>query len=209
MSTLHEQRIAEAWARLGISPEEVSAQPQVSHILKKVGGKMKILEFLRGSSEPEARKILALVDDLGAVGGWTKLPMEAFAVAAGLSTRRFLELVSGEVFMQSGQSSALLAAAAHPKVVDRTVKDALEPGAVGSQKLLHQHAGFLPQPKTQFVSMSGGTLVSGDQKSQTVNVTQALPALEDGVKRLSDRFNRGLGQRALPEPEILDAEEED
>lgn len=226
MNKSHRELVADAWVKLGVTPEQVSAVPQVSGVLKSAGGRAKILGYLRSSNEPDARKVLNIID--GVEGNSLKklwmdsaIPMEAFCVSADIPTRRLLELVAGEVFLRSGQEAGLLAAAAHPKIVKKSIQKALEEpvsvkqpdgtvkmepaeSGLADRRMLHQHAQFLPMPKTQFINMPHGTI---DNRQQTqVNVAVA-PPVEETVKRLSDRFNAHAS--AMPVLEAVEVDEEE
>lgn len=169
----------------------------------------RILEYLAGSEEPEARKILEYYKRLpGYVA--KLLPIEAFCVAAGVSTKKAFGLIAQETIDQSGKAGALLARAAHPQVVQATIEQALTPAGVQDRKFLHQSQGFLPLPKTQVLNVYGNAAI--DQRRQTANVA-VLPPVEDSIRRLSDRFNDVMmapAIAALPPPEdIIDAEEDE
>jgi hypothetical protein len=183
----------------------VAAEPQISGILKRVGNREKILDYLRGSDAPEARKILEAADLLSKRER-ALLTVEAFCVAAKVPTRRAYGVIAEAVFEQSSNAATLIAAAAHPRVVERTVERALEKPQVvklegggvkviaaqdgfSDRKMLHQHAQFLPQPKGSTLIFGNQTIDNRDQRQLNVS---ALPPMEESVRRLSDRFNERL-----------------
>lgn len=201
----------ELYKRFSLTSEQVDSQPEISTILRRsVGGREKVFELLKSSSEVDAQKLVKIFVELG-VHDSKYLPLEAYALAAGLTTRRMFELVAGEAFAQSAQESALVAAVAHPNVVRKTVKSALKDKGINDRRILHQHAGFLPMPKTQFVSMKGGNFIAGDQKNE-VKVA-ILPPAEETVRRLSDRFNEQpplmIAERVIESGEDEDEEADD
>lgn len=201
------QLTSECLERIGVTADQIAEAPKISSVLRRsIGGRAKVLELLQGSSEPDARKILKVVEEVGRRGR-TGLPLEAYAIAAGLTTRRMFELVAGEAFVRSGEEAALVAATAHPKVVRKSVEMALTGKGVNDRKMLHQHAGFLPMPKTQFVTMNGGQQINASSQTQ-VNVA-VLPSVEDSVKRLSDRFNEQPSAPLMIAERVIEQEDEE
>jgi hypothetical protein len=201
------QRRSEAYEMLEVTPAQVAAEPAVSHLLRKLGSRATVLQYLRGSADEDARRFLTVYDRY-TKGQQNILPLEAFCVAAKITTKRFFEVISGAVFEQAGDESALLAAAKHPNVVAATIKNALHPLGKDDRKMLHQHQGFLPMPKNTTVNVFGNQRI--DARNQTQVNVSVLPALEEGVKRLSDRFNdRITGMKSLPAPVEIVEEDED
>lgn len=213
------QRIADDLTMLDLTPAQVAAQPEITPTLRRAKLLPMVVEYLRGSADPDAKRYLGVWDGL-TKRSQADLSIEVVATASGLSTERLFELIAGEVFRQAKYEGALLAAAAHPKVVAKSIERALEEPitvtnsdgtqttlaaecGVADRKMLHQQAGFLPMPKTQFVSLPG--VKSIDARTQTQNVT-VLPSVESSVKRMADRF----GEKLLgPAPEVPEVELED
>jgi hypothetical protein len=190
---------------LEVTPEQAAGVPQITHILKKAGVLKDLIDFLRGSSDPLAKAYLVIYDSL-TFKQRQAAPIEAICVKAGIDTEKFFATVAGAVFSQTRHTAELMAAAAQPDVVQATVDAALDPRGKVDRKMLHQHSGFLPIPKTQIVSMPGARI---DARSQT-NQTVVLPPVEDGVKKMSNRFNeRFLGEAKLPAEEVIEAEFEE
>lgn len=205
-SASYKTRTEDAWIRIGLAREVVDREPRIGHMMRKIGGKDRALEVLRGSPELEARKFCESVDLHGKVA-WSVLPMEAFGLAVGIRSRRLLELITGAIFEQSHQEALLVAAATHPDVVAATVEAAMRLDGTADRKMLHMHNKFLPMPKSTTVF---GNL-SVDQRKQEVNVT--LSSAEDRTRKLSDRFNeKFLGEKGLnllpPAPDLPDESDE-
>lgn len=187
----------EAYERLGVKPEDVIALPQITPILTQLPGKAKdkgvnkAIQFLRGSAEPHARKWLGVYDSIPSTVA-ALLPFEAFCLAADLTPKRVLEVITGACFEQSSNTSALLAAANHPDIVVATVKAAKNSQyGGGDRKMLHQHSGFIPVPKNQTTIISGGGVQNNTQNNGTnVNIgVGAVPQIEDVMARITNRFN--------------------
>lgn len=208
-----EQQINDAYERLGVKPADVEALPKITPIIEKLpsghrgksgGGADKAVEFLRGSGEPDARKWLVVYDALPE-SVRRLLPFEAFCLAAGLSTKRVLEVITGACFEQSSSTSQLLAAASHPTIVEATIRGAKNTQYGGAdRKLLHTAAGFLPQSKTQVNNFFGSNAqqknVQGNDQSQNVTVpVSAVQGLESKMGKIANRFNEKLGLVAARE----------
>ena len=179
----HNQEVEESYILLDVDPDEVASQPKIEHLFRDIGGVIRVFEYLEGSEEPEARRILEARNRLS-VRQAAVLPFEAFCVAAKVPTKKAFGVISQEVMEQGAKASALIARARHPEVVQYTVEQALTPAGTQERKMLHLAAGMLPQPKGN-VTVFGGVAI--DSRNQQVNVS-VLPPVEDSAKRLADRF---------------------
>jgi hypothetical protein len=177
---------ADAYVLLEITPEDVTACPRIEHLFKGIGGQSKVLEYLAGSEEPEARAVLAMRDRLSYAQAGA-VPFEAYCVAAKISTKKMFGVISQEVMTQSSAATMLISKAAHPKVVEATIARAMGPLGTADARMLHQAEGFVPVPKNSITHIHGNV----DARTQTANVA-VLPPVEDNVRRLSDRFNSAM-----------------
>lgn len=165
----------------------------------------KLWEYISGSDDPDARKILearSLVP--AATADW--VPFEAYCLAAGVATKKAFGIVAQEVADQSGKAAALLARANHPDVVSFTVEQALTAEGTAERRMLHQSQGFLPMPKSNILNVYGNAAI--DQRNQSANVA-VLPPVEDSVRRLHDRFGEMIIESAPPVPLALPPGEDD
>lgn len=191
---------AEAMEILEVTPEQVEAMPPISNILKKIGGRDKTFEYLRSSDDPDALKIMEKLKTLPKKLQ-NLLSIEVLCAASGVPTKRVLGIVAEQAFGQSKLEGDLIAAAAHPRVVEKTVEEALKSSGDKEKKLLLQHSQFLPLPKSSTVVFGNQNI---DARQQTANVT-ILPSLESGARRMTDRFNSTVSEiRQLPEPRTID-----
>jgi hypothetical protein len=199
-------RIAETYERLGVTEQDVSQLPVITHILNELPGKAKkAVEFLRGSSEPEARKWLAVYDSLP-VSSRGLIPFEAYCLAANLTTKRVLELITGACFEQSGAVSALIAKSEHPAVVKATVRAAKKPDGDADRKMLHLHEGFVPVPKTSVLNIHGD--VTQDNRVQSISIGE-LTSIEGKMSRIANRFNERMGIGGSQEVESREVVEDE
>lgn len=196
-----QSRVLEAYERLGITKEEVDKSPVITTVLKVLdGGTNSAISFLRSSHEPDARKFLDVYDSLP-ISVRTLLPIEAFCVAANLTTKRVLEVVTGSCFEQSANVAELISRSARPKLVGISVKQALKPKNFDERKMVLQHEGYAPVPKTQVVNVQGG--VNTDNRIQSVSITE-LGGVEKEMARINDRFNERLGIGAVEAVEVVE-----
>lgn len=191
----------EALVLLEISEEQIDRAPKITHVLKAANMLDNVWDYLEGSSKPQARAILEVRSRLNKRQS-KDVPFEAYCVAADVSPRDALALLTVEVYDQAGKASALLAASQHPAVTAATVAAAMSPLGTAEKKMLHQHAGFLPVPKTSIVNVHGNHAVIGGEQKNVV-----LAPVEESVKRLGDRFNSRASPQAIDvEPIAVDDE---
>ncbi|MGH7184551.1 MAG: hypothetical protein ACREJN_21610 [Nitrospiraceae bacterium] len=188
--------VANYYERTGITAEEVEAFPRITDCFEKLGGVDKVLQYLDGSDEPKAREIMRLHRLIPVADGYGRkvpVPFEALCVIAKVSKKKFLQMLVGEVCEHSDAMSNLLAASAHPDIVQKTIEVAVSDdyGASEARSILHKHRGFLPTPKTQQVNIRGN--VNQDNRQTTNNnATVLIGDLEfdnEKISRAVDRFN--------------------
>jgi hypothetical protein len=199
----------EAMLRLGIDEGALAAAPRITSQMRMIertirggrdakapygpGGDLTTSwpNYLDASDHADARKVR---DAYYALPRYmrTRLPIEAFCVAAGVSPLTVLEILTAVIVRQGTQASTVIAAVNHPRVVEKTVEMALTDDGIEDRTMLHKHAGFLPTasgPKTNIV-------VTQNASATAQAASVAAPPPEQTIRRLADRFNMA---RALPE----------
>jgi hypothetical protein len=190
-----------ALAALSLSEEQVAEVPQIAHVIKKAGLSDELWDILSASDNGDIRKLLKVRGDLAAMQR-KHVPIEALCLAADVSTKKALEIITTAVYEHSSLSSNLLAAVAHPSIVEASVAAALTRQGTKDRDMLFKHSNFTPLPKTSILSVRGNVnQVGGTQQNLTV-----LPAVEQTVRQLSDRFNMEL---TPPEPAQIAAPADD
>lgn len=196
--------VVQLLGRLGVTLKAVKAQRRITPLLRRTKLLREVPTYLRSSSAPEAKTFLEVWDSLS-FPERRSLPLEAICVASGVSSSELFYIFMDSYSSQKKVEGELLAAKHGPGVVKATVATALA-GDPAAQKMLLQHSGFLPLPKTQI--MVGTKIDARTQTAQTLNMN--LPTPEAGVRRMAERFGEKL---ALPAPqevvEELEAEEEE
>jgi hypothetical protein len=118
------------------------------------------------------------------------LPFEAYCVAANITTKRMLEVVTGACFEQSDAVASLVSKAAKPVLLQKSVKMAQKTANWEDRKMIMQHEGYAPVPKTQVINVGGD--VNTDNRVQSVSIAE-ITGIESKMARITDRFNERLG----------------
>lgn len=191
---------------LEVTEADVAALPQISHLTKVVGKTPVLIEYLSGSENEDARKVVLEASKL-TVSALTQIPIEALCAAAKVSTKRLFGILSEEVMEQGERATKLLAQASHPRVVKKTIDVAMTADGTPERKMLLQASGFLPSAQKHVTQFFGRTEI--DARAQAaLPQTAVLPPVEDSVRRLSDRF-LSAAPAQIAAPEVVDAEMED
>jgi len=190
---------------LGVEEGELWKTPRLTTALSEVGNKDEIINTLRRSDAKEAQAIIALVDVAPTKQFVNDLPLEAFCLATGISTKRFFALVAEVVFEENQNRALLIASKGTPDVVEATIRDAKK-GSAQDKKFILQHGRLVPVPRTSFVTFIGNPNIDAGTKIQNV----ALPVTEDAVRRMGDKFNLGISSSPkglLGGSPVMDVEE--
>lgn len=206
-------RLDNVYTRFEITAAQVEACPNISDAFDDIGGVVAVIEYLRSSDDGGAKELLRYWDMYKDSEDSAKsiIPFEAYCVAAKMTKKKLMQVVMGEVCEQSDVASTLLAAAAHPKIVQKTISVAQSDafGAGDARKILHQHRGFLPTPKTQQVNIHGNLNQDNRQDNrQTANISLLeLDKANERISRAVDRFNEArVIKESESEPEYIDVE---
>lgn len=191
----------EALTLLDVSEEQLMTTPKIEHLFKAIGGKENVMEYLAGSEEPEARAVVTLAAKLNRDQA-NAIPFEAYCIAADITPKKLFGVIATEVADQSEQAMRLLSKARRAEVVQAAIDSALLPLGAGDRKLILQAEGYAVVPKN--------TVINGnvDNRTQTQNVA-ILPSVEDGVRRLSDRFNTMEPPAMIAAPVILEGDDDE
>ena len=196
-----------AYQHLGLDPQDVERVPFLWPNLRGIARRLNRdraedapvvcpLDLLQWSEDPAAHKVLQKY--LSVPESYRRLlPAEAYCCAAGVSPWRILEIVTGVAVRLGTQSSAILAAIWHPRVVEKTIEMALTDEGTADRNALHRATGFTPLPK------GSTTIVNVQQNAQGQVATVAAPRPEDTIRILSARFNEARLTR--PAPPMSDA----
>lgn len=170
----------EARIRLGITLDQLKGVAAITPILKMAtGGAKACIESLRGDDAPDAAIFLDKWDSLSPTDQ-KLLSIEEVCVAAGLTTRRLLEVITGAIMTQGDFAGKIIVASAKPDVIKRMVKEAKT--ALGEK----DRENFLRGKDVDWFVPAKGLTVNLDN-SKTQNI-----------------LNAGSDNRALPPPKADD-----
>ena len=202
-----------AFEKLQITPEKMRLQPPITSQLRMLAKRMKRrnlpaspLYYLKASASDAARKILDLYYSLPR-DQRNLVPLEGYALAACELSTHVLDIITQSVAMFSRQQSAIIAAANHPSVVDKTVEMALTDEGIEDRNVLHKAMGFLPSPRgpSTIVNVAANASAKAESSPQ---IAVVAPPPEQTIRRLVDRFNEGPRAAlpaAMPAPTYADA----
>jgi len=145
-------------AKLGIKPSALQrAAPMTAILAQAEGGLPAILQAMRFASDvPIIARFLKAYDGATSMDR-ELLPLEAFALAAGIEIPALL----GDILVALQRASAnlvkVIALSAHPKLVRTRVAQALTPGGVADRNALDKALRFLPTPKGMTIVMAPDT----------------------------------------------------
>lgn len=184
--------------------------PKITPVLQQAfpAGVHDAIAYLRSSTHEDARKFLEQYDELPPTSR-EKLPIEAFCKASSISPTRVLELIVTSAYEVCNSSAELIAAVAHPQIVQATVASALHPLGHQDRKMMLQRRGFVPAPKNQTVIMGAGSTMNANSNnttnsnnnvnSGTVNQTEYHPNeisnIDRRMAKIGDRFNQKVAKQ--------------
>lgn len=158
----HLPKKAEALKRLGLNKGDMDGVPKVTdRIIAGAGSVTAAIEALRGDDSDDAVLFIQRYDAVS-TSDMERVSLEEIFTAAGLTSRRFVEVVTGALMQQSSDTTKMMIAVAQPKVTEATIKAATEerpifdregnevgstPGDVKAQELFHKITGAMPTPK--------------------------------------------------------------
>lgn len=178
-------------SELGITREKMREQVKVSHNFQYIeGGEAMVIEYLRASDDDDVRKFLDVYDNVD-TDKRDFLSFEEFCAAADVSSAKLFGKLMEVTVTQSNQTSAIMAAVAHPMVLKTTIAMAQTPAGHRERKLLHTASGLLPSPKGSqtsiTVNQANVTAKSGDSMSD-------LPPFDQDIRDFGERL-QGIAEK--------------
>lgn len=190
----------------------------------------KAMEILEADDSDEAKVIIEKWNSVS--DSYRKvLRCEDFALAAGLSNRRFIEVLSGAIMQQAQDVTRMLVATAQPKVTKTTIRRATqrkpilnnegevvgyEEGDFKSQELFHKITGMLPTPKGSqtIIQMGVGVTetshedVESNEPAELQTMDAMLLDMQDVIRPQLEAPKETDSRMPVKTPEIeyLDAE---
>jgi hypothetical protein len=142
---------------------------------------------LARASDPSAARFLDAWDALGASGEQSGRAADAICEQLGIVPLELLKAAASATIRYSTYTSQILAAAALPSIVERSIEVALTQKGTADRKMQLQHSGFLPVPAGSQTNIA----IMQSNAAQPV-VVVAAPKPEATIRRLSERFHAEL-----------------
>ena len=134
-----------------LTPELLAEAPQ----LPLPDSRKDVIDAMRFSCEPSIISFLKTYDAIPS-GDRAYIPLEAVVLKANLGFNELLGAIVMCFRSLQAQKSALMAMAAHPKVLNSTILYAGMPGGERDRRMLHEAVGFLPTPKGLTINQNFG-----------------------------------------------------
>jgi hypothetical protein len=194
-------RRLQAYKTLGVEPEVLKILPPISSQVRMLCSKLKKRNlpatpyyYLKFSDSLEAKAVVELYYSL-AKHTRDLVPLEAYCLAANVSTRRLFEVLMQACASVSQLASNITATINHPAVVEKTVEMALTDEGYKDRVVLHRATGFLPAPKGAQTNITIAQNATASATAQSASVPAPPP--EQTIRRAVNRFNERT-QPALP-----------
>ena len=176
---------------LALTPEMTRKQRKISHWFKYIPGVVDenqeiIYEYLRGSDDEDVRKLLNVYDQVD-YREKDFLSFEEYCAAAGVDTVKMLEKLVGVTVTQSDIISGIMAAMAHPQVLQNTIDVAKQAHGHREKKMLFQASGFLPRPKGAQTNITLNQANVTGQKGGGDSMS-SLPSFDQEIRDLDQRM---------------------
>ncbi len=116
------------------------------------GGKYTFLEYARMCEENRIKALVHRWDNLSD-SDRRRVSLEELCEACGVQPCELVGAVAAAAFKFNADVSTLIAAIAHPKVVEASIDRALEAEGIDDRRMLFAHAGFIPSPRGPTVNV--------------------------------------------------------
>lgn len=107
------------------------------------------------------------------------ITLDDVCAAAGVKPTKLLKTIVAIAFETGCDVANIVASAAHPSVVAKSVKFAKRPEGIEDRKLLFQHHGFVPTPKGQTINIGVSANASAAANAST---DSSVPSFLDDVE---------------------------
>lgn len=113
---------------------------------------------------------------MGSYGGLTRheqntIMPEQLCGLSGVPVEALFGAVCTQLWRSSRMEANIITAAAYPRVIERTAKNAAAKGGIRDREMFHKHTGFLPSPSGPAVT------INNNPQTAIVNGTQIAPGL--------------------------------
>ncbi len=171
-------RADEARRRLGVTKEQMHETLKITSRLREAGFTTeRVVEILDGDTSEDSRIFLSKYRSVS-VSDLAYLSIEELCVAAGITTRRLWELLSGARLEQSQDITKLIIADSMPRVVSNAVKAATEAVPIMDGQGQVQGWNYGDMKATEFLGKVSGLMPTPKGVSAVFNISPQLPIPE-------------------------------
>lgn len=155
------------------------------------------IDTMRFSQEPCIQKFLATYDSIPA-DDREAIPFEAIVLKSQVNANELLGATAVTYQVLQANKSALIAMAAHPKTVLKTIEFAGYEKGSEDRRMLHQATRFLPTPRGQTFNFNLPTsgVVEAPTKHESINVDEE-PDLNHCFPLITEDQNDWQANKAL------------
>jgi hypothetical protein len=176
------------------------------------GGRDGVLQYVRTASadgDPDATTWLHVWDDLKP---WeqNQATFDDICAGAGVSPVKFLKIVVGIAFTLHCDLANMVAAIAHPKIVETAIESAQMPGELGfeDRRLLLQHHGFAPVPKAAVINITASASAQAAAAAATDTSVPSFAADVEEIEAPRAAVQRQLEAPAVETSSVLEADDD-
>ena len=199
---------------MGITLADMEGVPSITgRIVGAVGSVDRAVEALRGDDAPEAVQFIEKYDSVTPTDR-ERLKLEEIIVASQLSTRKFVEVLTGALMQQAQDVTKMMVGMAQPRVVEATIRAATEiqpifdkegeivghtTGDLKAQEMFHKATGFLPMPKGAQIAIqlnNGGR--AAEEEDGDEEKCLPPPSMDDYLRQIQEVIR----PKELPAPVI-------
>ena len=175
-------------AKLNLDPADIDRAPQISAILAESDVSVDTaIQAMRFSNDPNITEFMKAYDE-ASITDRLLLPLEAFAVMAGVNIKALLGALVVELRDRSANIVKAILTDAHPDVTRASVRNALKPGGVKDRNAIHTAMRLLPVSKGATILIPNlGQLPQGAEMEidgDDVDTEALFPNLETTQKML-------------------------
>ena len=184
-----ERQLKTTLNKLGVDAVELAQVPRITSILEHAqGGISAVISAMRFSHDPSIEAFLKTYDE-ASITDKKILPLEAFALIAGVDVPQLLGATILAVANQSANIVKIMLPTHHPDVVKAGIKQALKPGGHRDRNSINTAMKLLPVKSgtTIMIGDSGRTTVESEVVDPNdVDTEDLFPNLEDTQKMLGE-----------------------
>jgi hypothetical protein len=161
------------------------------------GGKHAFMEYARLCTEERIKALVHRWESLSP-SDQRRVSLEELCVACEVDPPELVGAVAAAAFRFNSDVSTLIAAVAHPKVVEASIDRALQPDGIHDRKMLFQHSAFVPVPASSTINVNNLML----SKVAMAEIS-GLPDFSDTIMETADVVRDAW----KPETDELDSKE--